>query len=83
MVSCSVCFEKGLIPKCPFCGRAGSFKHKKRKSNMEKILTAKEKEREKLNQKAYDNFRKANAVGSGCESFDEDVKATHGDWHGS
>lgn len=76
MTLCKVCLSKGMIPKCPFCGRKAVFK----KSKLTKIKEASEKERIRLNEKAYNNFKKTNSEGSGCKSFDTDVRRTHGDW---
>lgn len=75
-MNCKVCNKLGMIPKCPFCGRAVTVKKTKRQKLKEESL----RERVRLNQLAYNNFRNTNSDGSGCETFDQDVRETIGDW---
>lgn len=80
MIDCKICKNKGLNPKCPFCERVLLKIKRKTKTKMQKIIESRERERYKMNEKAYENFQKTNATGSGCSSFDADVRETHGDW---
>jgi hypothetical protein len=76
-MNCKICKNDGLKPKCPFCGRKA---RPKRKTNMQKIIESRERERLKMNEQAFINFKKSKSIGSGCNDFDDDVKSTHGDW---
>lgn len=78
MLNCRVCHCMGMIPKCPFCGR--KIDNSKRKSRREQARERGFRERIKMNQAAFNNFKKVNAEGSGCTSFDQDVQDTIGDW---
>lgn len=79
-MKCQICYDGGMVPRCPFCGR----KYKKAKTphekRVEKIRKDALRERIKLNEQAKENFKKSCSKGSGCESFDNDVRNTAGDW---
>ena len=78
-MDCKVCMKQGMLPSCPFCKRkASTHKTKKQKLKDEAF-----RERIRLNQLAYTNFKKINAAGSGLESFDTEIKDTIGDWRKS
>lgn len=77
-MNCKVCNRKGMIPKCPFCGRKPL--HSKKKPKLQRIKDAAEKRDQLLNELAFHNFQKSNSEGSGHEPFDEQVKRAVGDW---
>jgi hypothetical protein len=77
MKNCQICHGIGFYPRCIMCGQQGA---KPRKSKISIIKDAAARDRLKLNVQAYKTFRKTQSSGSGCESFDSEIKDTCGDW---
>lgn len=81
LIDCKICKNKGFNPRCPFCGRSCRPTSEDRKKHALELLKRNtERERAKLNARAHKQFKDIQAKGSGCESFDQELKDTLGDW---
>jgi hypothetical protein len=81
LINCKVCKNHGFKPRCPFCGRSCRPTSEERKAHqLQLIKDNAEREKARLNQQAHKQFKNIQAKGSGCESFDQQLKDTLGDW---